>query len=156
MVGDITRDGFWVTPRIDSLTEVGAAKSRPVPTGTVVMAVSGDVGVVATIQVPCCVHDGFVAFLDLDETALDSRFFMFQFHFLKTTHERRKAGAIFQNLTTKDIKAMRLPTPPLSLQRRFATIVESVEKQKALQRAHLAELDTLFASLQSRAFRGDL
>ena len=28
--------------------------------------------------------------------------------------------------------------------------------QKASQRAHLAELDTLFASLQSRAFRGDL
>ena len=39
---------------------------------------------------------------------------------------------------------------------RFAAIVESVEQQKASQRAHLAELDTLFASLQSRAFRGDL
>ncbi|MEX1362579.1 MAG: restriction endonuclease subunit S [Nannocystaceae bacterium] len=46
--------------------------------------------------------------------------------------------------------------PPLPLQHRFATIVESVERQKSLQRAHLAELDTLFASLQSRAFRGDL
>ena len=34
--------------------------------------------------------------------------------------------------------------------------VESVEQQKASQRAHLAELDTLFASLQSRAFKGDL
>ena len=29
-------------------------------------------------------------------------------------------------------------------------------EQKARQRAHLAELDTLFASLQTRAFRGDL
>ena len=46
--------------------------------------------------------------------------------------------------------------PPLAEQRGFATIVESVEQQKASQRAHLAELDTLFASLQSRAFRGDL
>ena len=48
------------------------------------------------------------------------------------------------------------PVPPADLQRRFATIVESIEEQKARQRAHLAELDTLFASLQSRAFRGDL
>ena len=156
MVGDITRDGFWVTPKIDSLTEAGAAKSRPVPAGTVVMAVSGDVGVVATVQVPCCVHDGFVAFLDLDENAVDSRFFMFQFHFLKMTHERRKAGAIFQNLTTKDIKAMRLPTPPLELQRSFARTVDSVGKHMDLVDTHLDELDTLFASLQSRAFRGDL
>lgn len=34
--------------------------------------------------------------------------------------------------------------------------VESVEKQKAQQRAHLDELDALFASLQSRAFNGEL
>ena len=156
MVSDITRDGFWVTPRIDSLTEAGAKKSRRVPAGTVVMAVSGEVGVVATVQDPCCVHDGFVAFLDLDESVFDSRFFMFQFHSLKITHERRKAGAIFQNLTTRDIKAMRLPTPTIDLQHRFAAVVESVERQKADQRTHLAELDTLFASLQSRAFRGDI
>ena len=46
--------------------------------------------------------------------------------------------------------------PPAILRNRFATIVESVEQQKTRQLAHLAELDTLFASLQSRAFRGDL
>jgi len=156
MVGDISRDGFWVTPKIDSLTEMGASKSRPVPRGTVVMAVSGDVGVVATVQVPCCVHDGFVAFLELDENTFDSRFFMFQFHFLKMTHEKRKAGAIFQNLTTKYIKEIKLPLPPLALQQRFAEIVSSVEEQKAKMRKHLEQLDDLFASLQQRAFRGDL
>ena len=57
------------------------------------------------------------------------------------------------------VKLKRLPIPygrPLELQHRYAIIVASVEQQKARQRAHLAELDTLFASLQSRAFRGDL
>ncbi|MDD9983344.1 MAG: restriction endonuclease subunit S [Gammaproteobacteria bacterium] len=48
------------------------------------------------------------------------------------------------------------PVPPADLQLHFAAIVESIEKQGAIQRAHLAELDNLFASLQSRAFRGDL
>ena len=51
---------------------------------------------------------------------------------------------------------MQLPAPPLPLQRRFATIVESVEQQKNRLHAHLAELDTLFASLQDRAFKGAL
>ena len=46
--------------------------------------------------------------------------------------------------------------PPLAQQRGFAAMVETIEQQKTSQRAHLAELDTLFASLQSRAFRGDL
>ena len=55
-----------------------------------------------------------------------------------------------------ELKSIKYPVPPLGFQHRFAAIVESVEQQKASQRAHLAELDTLFASLQSRAFRGDL
>ena len=59
-------------------------------------------------------------------------------------------------LNTSRLKSLVVPLPPLDLQLRFAAIAESVERQKACQRAHLSELDTLFASLQSRAFRGDL
>jgi len=59
-------------------------------------------------------------------------------------------------INLSQLRRMPLLLPPLSLQRRFAAIVESVERQKARQRAHLAELDTLFASLQQRAFAGEL
>ena len=65
-------------------------------------------------------------------------------------------SATIAHLTGVKLKRLPCPRPPLELQHRFAAIVESVEHQKASQRAHLAELDTLFASLQSRAFRGDL
>ncbi len=46
--------------------------------------------------------------------------------------------------------------PPLSLQREFACRFAAVEKLKATHKASLAELDELFASLQYRAFRGEL
>ncbi len=46
--------------------------------------------------------------------------------------------------------------PPLALQQQFAAIVESVERQKVAMKAHLAELDDLFGSLQQRAFNGEL
>ncbi|MXW52182.1 MAG: hypothetical protein F4X81_14980 [Gammaproteobacteria bacterium] len=62
-------------------------------------------------------------------------------------------------MTTIDQKALssvEVVVPPIGLQSRFAVVVESIEQQKARLRNHLAELDTLFASLQSRAFRGDL
>ena len=70
--------------------------------------------------------------------------------------ERSAKGAIMSGLNMRIIKALPIPAAPLDLQHRFAAIVHSVEQQKASQRAHQAELDTLFASLQSRAFRGDL
>ena len=60
------------------------------------------------------------------------------------------------NINAKEFQSIPIAAPPIDLQHRFAAIVESVEHQKVTQRAHLAELDTLFASLQARAFRGDL
>ena len=69
---------------------------------------------------------------------------------------RASSSTTIKTIKSLDLKAIPIPLPPLDLQRRFAAIVESFEHQKASQRAHLAELDTLFASLQSRAFRGDL
>ena len=59
-------------------------------------------------------------------------------------------------ISVSKVRRSQIQLPPLDLQHRFGAIVESIEQQKASQRAHLAELDTLFASLQSRAFRGDL
>ena len=66
------------------------------------------------------------------------------------------SGSTVPQLNKRDLAPLRIPLPPVDLQHHFAAIVESVERQKASQRAHLAELDILFASLQSRAFRGDL
>jgi type I restriction enzyme S subunit len=54
------------------------------------------------------------------------------------------------------LKQLIIPLPPLNIQQKFATIAESIEQQKTRLRAHLTELDTLFASLQQRAFNGDL
>ena len=70
--------------------------------------------------------------------------------------ERNAKGAIMSGLNMRIIKALPIPAAPLDLQHRFAAIAQSVEQQRTRQGAHLAELDTLFASLQSRAFRGDL
>ncbi len=49
-----------------------------------------------------------------------------------------------------------LPLPALPLQQEFARRIAAVERLKSAHRAHLAELDALFASLQHRAFRGEL
>jgi type I restriction enzyme S subunit len=54
------------------------------------------------------------------------------------------------------LKSLEVLLPPLPLQQKFAAIVESIERQKVAHRAHLAELDALFAALQHRAFRGEL
>ena len=60
------------------------------------------------------------------------------------------------NLNRTMIDNLKIPIPPLDLQQSFSEIVSSVEEQKAKMKKHLEQLDDLFASLQQRAFRGDL
>jgi len=60
------------------------------------------------------------------------------------------------NLNLRMIADFEVILPPLDIQRNFAYCVETIEDLKASHRAHLVELDALFASLQYRAFRGEL
>ena len=110
-----------------------------------------DVGVAINTKHLCCIT------LDREKCLPGFMHAYFLEHPLARRYlERSAKGAIMAGLNMGIIKALPIPVPPLDLQHRFAAIVESVEEQKTRQRAHLAELDTLFASLQSRAFRGDL
>jgi type I restriction enzyme S subunit len=65
-------------------------------------------------------------------------------------------GGNQENLNLGLLSDFTMLLPPLDLQREFARRVAAVEKLKTAQRAALAELDALFASLQHRAFRGEL
>jgi type I restriction enzyme S subunit len=54
------------------------------------------------------------------------------------------------------LRGLRVPVPPLALQQTFAARIQAVESLKATHRTALAESDALFASLQHRAFAGQL
>jgi len=66
------------------------------------------------------------------------------------------AGVAQPNVSGWQLESAVVPLPPISLQREFARRVTAVEALKTTQRASLAELDALFATLQHRAFRGEL
>ena len=76
--------------------------------------------------------------------------------FCYTQSQRYTHGIANRDLGLKRMVKIQIYLPPLAEQRCFAAIVEAIEQQKVSQRTHLAELDALFASTQSRAFRGEL
>ena len=73
-----------------------------------------------------------------------------------TELKRISKGTNTKYLTMELLNRIRIPVPPQALQREFTRRVGAVEKLKAAQRVSLAELDALFASLQHRAFQGEL
>lgn len=65
-------------------------------------------------------------------------------------------GVTMPNLNRSLVGKLEIPVPPIMVQSDFEVVISLIGRQKQLYRDQLTELDTLFASLQTRAFRGDL
>jgi type I restriction enzyme S subunit len=77
-------------------------------------------------------------------------------HQMRAIAKSKSKTATMTTIDQKGLCSIEIPVPPLKLQQAFDNQFASAEKLKTLQRAHLAELDSLFAVLQHRAFRGEL
>ena len=80
-----------------------------------------------------------------------------QSSFIKSQIRTGTKDAVNQSsINQQDVKAFQIRVPPLPLQQEFARRVEAIESLKTTHRESLAQLNALFASLQHRAFRGEL
>lgn len=153
MVQDVTRDGKWVTPSIDTLTEAGAKLSRPCPAGTLTIVCSGAVGVVSFLAVDACIHDGFLALVDIDESIATKDFL---FHVLSTLREQFERGAthggVFTNLTTSSIDSFEFKCPSTPEQLRIASCLTSLDDLIAAEAGKLEMLKTHMKGLMQQLF----
>ena len=88
---------------------------------------------------------------------------LFVWTLFQTPEVRREIGrratgtsGSMKNISQEKLLGISTILPPLGMQREFARRVSAVEKLKTAHRISLAEIDALFASLQHRAFRGEL
>ncbi len=70
--------------------------------------------------------------------------------------KHRKTSAGQHTINQEGLGRIQLPVPPLPLQMEFGARISAIETAKIGHAASLAGLDGLFASLQHRAFRGEL
>jgi len=69
---------------------------------------------------------------------------------------RSRKSTVQYNINTKEIAALQLPIPPLNLQQDFLKSLQAIDSLKVAHNDALFHSDTLFASLQHRAFQGEL
>ena len=149
MVADITRDGMYATPKIDSLTELGATKSRPMKKGDVVITVSGNPGLPTILAIDACIHDGFVGLRGLDKDVL-AEYLYFALLALHSRHGSLSVGAVFRNLTTDQVREFKVALPSPAIQRK---IVSEIEAELALVDANRKLLVCFEKKIQSAIAR---
>lgn len=156
MGADVTRDGKWVTPQIDFLTEEGAKRSRPCPKGTLTIICSGDVGVPSFLAVDACIHDGFLALVNVDESKTTKDFLYHVIFSLKEKFDSSAThGGVFTNLTTGILKVFKLPLPSLNEQVRIASILEAIDDKLGATKTKYDSYLTLKRGLMKKLLTGE-
>jgi type I restriction enzyme S subunit len=147
---DVNRDGKYVTPKLDYLTEEGAAKSRFLPAGSLVMICSGEVGVPAILAIDACIHDGFLAFQNISHSC-NKEYLYYIFDSLKDEFNKSAThGGVFTNLTTSIIKEFKIPLPPLPEQQKIAEILFTVDEKIELIEAQINQTTELKKGLMQQ------
>lgn len=127
--------------------------------GDIVLSREGTVGIAAIVQegMQLCMGQRLVQLRPNSKILAAHYLLRHLLYVLAPLHiSQMMVGSTSQHLNVKELRALRIPLPPIVLQNEFSTRIQSVESLKATHRATLQELDRLFSSLQYRAFRGEL
>lgn len=156
MVKDVTRDGKYVTPKIDFLTEAGAEKSRPCKAGTLTIVCSGDVGVPSFLAVDACIHDGFLAIIDLKSSLIHADFLYYQLKRLRSRMERSAThGGVFTNLTTTILKDFIIEVPLVKEQLEIINVLSKADREIEKQELKLKKLISQKKGLMQQLLTGE-
>lgn len=146
-----------VTRTEESLTERGLAESsaKLVPAGTVLVAMYGaTVGAVAVLGIEAATNQAICCVTPTRE--LNASYFVELLRWHTPSLLAKRVGGAQPNLSQDLLRRLRLLLPPLERQQAFALCVSRAADVATDYRESLNGLDTLFASLQHRAFRGEL
>jgi type I restriction enzyme S subunit len=148
----------WGERRFISQSKYRDLKRYTVRPSDVLITIMGTCGRCAVVpdDVPLSINTKHLCCITLDQNKCLPVFL--HAYFLRHPIARRyldqtAKGAIMSGLNMGIIEAMPIPIPPIDLQHKFARNIAATEKLKTAYRASLAEMDSLFAALQYRAFR---
>ena len=115
--------------------------------GDLVIAVSGDPGEPSILNVDACIHDGFVGLRNLKNELVFTPYLYRYFKFNKEQSKSQAVGAIYKNLNTAQIKALKIPLPYLDQQKKIAAILDAADAYRQKTKALIEKYDELTQSL---------
>ena len=130
----------WLTPRdlsrphcryvsggARSLSSKGLSlcSARVVPAGTVLLSTRAPIGYVAIAAKPIATNQGFRSLIPADSVIPEYLYYWLKGH--TSELESYATGTTFSELSARSLKAIRIPVPPLPIQRRIAEILGTLD-----------------------------
>jgi len=152
--GEISSCDGYIRKFTNTYSEVGLRQSKIWPAGTLCITIAANIAKTGILTFDACFPDSVVGFTSDDPATTE--YVRIWLSFLQKTLEESAPESAQKNINLAILRELEIPLPPKHYQRTFAERLQATEAVRIRQRASLAHLDALFASLQHRAFRGEL
>lgn len=146
-----------VTATEEAITDEALAKSsaKLMPVGTVLLAMYGaTVGEVAVLGIEAATNQAICCLSPTE--SLSGKYLLGLLRLRKSELIRRAAGGAQPNISQTIIRGLEIPLASLEAQSMYAKRIAAIDSLRDVNSSSAVQLDTLFASLQQRAFRGEL
>lgn len=152
--------GRYLTTTRETVTQLGAEKSRLLEEGSLILSNSGSVCIPKILKIQGCIHDGFVTFPNLNKY-FSADYFYHYFNYIRpAVIEANKQGVTQVNLNTEIVKGLDviLPSTPeqQEIVRQLDVMLAQVEQIKARLDAIPAILKKFRQSVLADAVSGKL
>lgn len=157
-IGDATQgDDVYITRTKEKIVSAGLSKTVHLKAGSLVFANCGvSLGFARILKIDGCIHDGWLAFEDIPEKTLGSLFLLKALNGVTRYFRLTAPSGTQPNLNTGIMKNFQIILPPRTLQKHFESIVGATSASRAHFASALDMQNHIFASLQQRAFTGQL
>lgn len=145
------RNGVYLTGTDEFLTKEGKRYSRYLESGTLVLTNSGTVGIPAVLAINGCIHDGYLALLNIKNA--DKFYLYYIFENMRNYFFSIAPKGTQANLNTSIVSNVRIPLPPLPEQKKIAEILMTIDnviklkekKKEKLERMKKKVMDLLLS-----------
>ena len=152
--GDVANSDGYIRSYASTYSEFGLRQSKLWPAGTLCITIAANIAKTGILTFDACFPDSVVGFSAEDPATVE--FIRVWLSFLQKMLEESAPESAQKNINLAILRDLDVPVPPLSQQIQFAAAITAQRKLTEAHQADAIELDSLFASLQHRAFRGEL
>jgi len=124
-IEDVTRSKKYLLSTKEKLSELGSSKSVKRKSGDLFLSIAGSVGKPIISKIDCCIHDGFVYFVDMKQ---ENEYLYYLFNCTNIFAGLGKIGTQL-NLNTEIVGGIEIPIPPLEEQQAIADYLDAKTAQ---------------------------
>ncbi len=152
--GDVANCDGYIRSYSSTYSETGLRQSRMWPDGTLCITIAANIGKTGILTFKSCFPDSVVGFTP--GGLVCTEYVQTWMAFIQRKLEEDAPQSAQKNINLAILRDLRIPCPPRQLQDTFVARLRCVDRLKTSLREQSNKLDSLFASLQHRAFNGEL